>query len=114
MLSSYKELKVDISSSNSPPCPGKHQIPHSLPAQDKVQCPPGDVEVSSWFSLITLQWDSSQILTLDTKKQQSAPVAVVSSKAKLLWPLYTSTQAINFLFFSFFFYFISVLLPYYI
>ena len=40
--------------------------------------------------------------------------SVVSSKAKLLWPPYTSTQAINFLFFSFFFSFISVFLPYYI
>ena len=40
-------------------------------------------------------------------------IAVVSSKAKLLWPLYTSIQAINFLF-SFFFFYIGLFLPYYV
>ena len=38
---------------------------------------------------------------------------MISSKAKLLWPPYTSIQAITFLF-SLFFFFISVFLPYYI
>ena len=34
-------------------------------------------------------------------------IAVVSSKAKLLWPPYTSTKAINFFLFSFYLLFYS-------
>ena len=65
----YKEVKVDISSSNSP-----------LPPRYKVWTNTGGwgcwnfklIDSDNW----ALQLDSVQILTLDTKKhQQSAPVA---------------------------------------
>lgn len=78
---SYKEVKVDISSSNSPLPPGTRYM---------VKCRGGGwsfklIHADNW----ALQLDSVQIVTLDTKKhQQSAPVA----RPRLLFASLPSTM----------------------